>query len=110
MERNKLKALNELLEDLMDERGMDDNDLEAVKRLKQFVEYKTMVDDCKQLMGFMDRCLHQSTASEEELQNFYNMNFIIQFGHKAVVIPNNADVFNNVYRLLKEEVEEYDQY
>lgn len=111
MNRNELKTLSGLLENLRNERGVDDFDLEAIKRLQSFVVYKQRVEDCKNMLSYMERELEAIDESEEQRQEFYKLNFTIGFGDcREVVIPNNADIFDAISSILKDEIEEYDRY
>lgn len=110
MERNKLQTLHELLKELAGELKPDGYYTNDITRAQRLCKTMVAVEDGKQLLRYMEREWEASAESDEQLQEFYNMKFIVSFGHKTVEIPNNADTYEAVERLVKDFIKDYTGY
>lgn len=109
MENKKLEILHSLLKELQEEQKTDYY-LQDIKRVLALTETKKMVESCKRMLEYMEHTYSTSAETEEEKQEFFNMDFIIQFGCESVTIPNNADTFDMVQTLLEDVVKDYSGY
>ena len=110
MERNKLQTLRGLLKELAGELKPDGYYTKDVVHAQRLCETMVAVEDGKQLLKYMEHEWEATSESDEQLQKFYNMKFTISFGHKTVEIPNNADTYEAVERLVTDFIKDYTGY
>ena len=110
MERNKLQTLNRLLKELSEELKPDSYYANEVYHAQQLCKTMVSVADGRKLLNYMNHEWEASSESDEQLQEFYNMNFVISFGHVTVEIPNNADTYEAVEQLVEDFINDYTGY
>jgi len=107
MKREDLNTLNNLLTELRKEHADDwlkdktTEELQAeVQKCLRLEEYKMMHDHMYEKLSY-----HRSGLDS----GFPEHNFTLSFYHKTIQLENNADIFDAIYTLLKNEIDAYER-
>ena len=109
MELNKMKTLHSLLkefkndycDDYIVDKKYNGIMLELDKCIK-LEEYKSMV-------GLMSEWRDHHRMGHISDEGFAEMEFILTFYHKTIKIGNSGPVFDAIYRMLRNEIEELER-
>lgn len=116
-EINELQALTEAIKIIeskltTDRECMDDTSIQSmtktIRDLNWMLSKRRHEEYVKQLKDFkdhMDITLQEyDTDIQSNIDTFYSLEFEITFNGKKVVVENNADVFNDIYRCISDEI------
>ena len=84
--------------------------VDTIRNLNAMISSRKHDEYLKQLNDFkrhMDATLEEyHTDDESNNDAFYRMDFEVTFNCKTVVLENGADVFNDIYRCIEDEITE----
>lgn len=105
MELNKLKTLHGLLKEFNDDYADD-----FIEK-KQYFGIMAEIDECikyaeyKMMLSHMSEKLEHCRNGYISDKDFHNATFTLSFMHKTIQIGNNADVFDAIQQILKNEID-----
>ena len=94
-----LKLINEIKDDC---HCLSVKDVDDLQRTIQCELY------CQQIKSFrdhVDNAMPEAEGSENDWDEFYDLDWTIMFGGKAVTIHNEATVYNGILDMLKDFVD-----
>ena len=97
---------------MLDREVMTDTEIqdmtETIRGMYWLINDRKHEDYMKQLKNFrdhMDATLKEyDTDDEDQIDAFYHMDFEVTFNGKKVVLENGADVFNDIYSCIVNEL------
>lgn len=104
----RLEAMYECNHEVMDADDQGDllvtiKDLEYMRRDILHDEYKKKVSD---FLNYVVSTMPDDSASNEEYDRFYAMDFTIKFGDQELLLQNGADTYQPIVDMLKDHLED----